>query len=127
MIQAVQYDLFGKSLDQRFVAWLQSPAGAQIEREVISRALDLRAAGFTRYGIKAICEALRFDRHLHWGPETDAGDPYRVNNVYTSRLARHIMAAVPDLAGFFEVRELLSRSDRSPRRALVVPIQSRCP
>jgi len=123
-VRTVQYDLFQRTLDERFEQWFASPARQQIAAEAASRALALRHAGFQRYGIKAICEAIRFDRHLQWGPETDAGDPYRLSNNYPSRLARHLMATVPDLAGFFETRELRG-TDRTPRRAVVIPIKPR--
>lgn len=122
-MRIVQYDLFGQTLDQQFDRWLASPSGQQILAEVAQRAEALRSTGFQRYGIKAILESVRYDADLRWGPDTDR-EPYLVNNNYASRLARHIMATVPNLAGFFEVRELRSKV-LARSRAVVIPIQTR--
>jgi hypothetical protein len=49
-------------------------------------------------------EVLRFHRTVS-GP---AGDAWKINNSYSSRLARKAMQDCPDLAGFFSTRELRS-------------------
>lgn len=114
----MQMLLFEKTLDDQFDEWIRSQDGQEIEFAVVARALALRAAGWARYGIKAILESIRFDRAVQRGPDA----PFKVNNNYASRLARRVMRARPELDGWFETRELLSRRDRRPRRAVVVPI-----
>ena len=69
------------------------------------KAREAKAAGHARYGIKSIFERVRWHyqielRHLE--------EPFKLNNNYTSRYARLIMAQEPDLAGFFEIRELVA-------------------
>jgi hypothetical protein len=118
-MRAVQYSLFSDTLDQQFDALLTTSRGQLLLRETVARARALRAAGYTRYGIKAILEAVRYDRAVQLGPVTD---DFAINNNFSSRLARHIMSACPDLAGFFEVRRLHD-SDRRPTHAFVVPIR----
>lgn len=117
-VNAVQYDLFAQTLDERFDAWLAGVQGRAIYEAARARALALRARGFPRYGIKAILEAIRFDNAVARGP----GEEYLVNNNYASRLARRLMADHKELAGFFETRELLSRTAPAPTRAVVIPI-----
>lgn len=67
------------------------------------KALQLRSRGWNRYGIKAIMEVVRFHRAL----ETTDPD-FKLNNNYSSRYARMLMAQEPELIGFFEIRELKS-------------------
>lgn len=61
----------------------------------------LVAQGETRIGVKRLYEELR-------GQARTAGDePYRLNNIFTSRYAR-ILDQEPDLAGKIELRKLRS-------------------
>ncbi len=60
-------------------------------------------AGRAKVGAKMIWERLRWEYALR----TDDG-AYRLNNNYTSRYARLLMANEPALAGVFETRELRS-------------------
>jgi hypothetical protein len=50
--------------------------------------------------MKALWEAVRLDRDLGVGP----GAVLKLNNDYTSRMARRVMDDYPDLTGFFELR-----------------------
>lgn len=52
-----------------------------------------------RMGIKAIYERVRWEFNLR----TD-GEPYRLNNSYTSLYSRLLMELEPKLDGFFETR-----------------------
>lgn len=67
-------------------------------------ARQLKEAGQEHYGAKGILETIRYHRAIR-GP---AGDAWKVNNSYSSRLARKAMSEHADLAGFFETRELRS-------------------
>jgi hypothetical protein len=118
-MRTVQYELFERTLDQIFDDWIGSPGGRALLDEATRRSIALRRRGFSRYGIKAILESVRFDQDINLGPDHE---PFRVNNIYASRLARYIMGSVRDLEGFFETRELRSRNGHKPRRAVVIPI-----
>jgi hypothetical protein len=84
--------MFGDHIDDRFVEWLVDNPTA------VSRFVSLARANANRekrVGAKAIVEALRI-----------AEEPIEINNSYTARLARFVMREYPDLAGYFNVREL---------------------
>jgi hypothetical protein len=58
--------------------------------------------------------AMIFER-MRWETAITTSDPhFKLNDQYTSRYARLAMAQEPDLAGFFEVRELRSGSSGLP-------------
>lgn len=84
--------LFGDTLDFAFVEWVVDHpdivgAFVKFTREKANRG--------ERVGAKAVAERLRW--------ESDLGS---INNSYVSRLARYVMREYPDLAGYFNVREL---------------------
>jgi hypothetical protein len=83
--------------------WRATSDGQTVVDAIRRRARELRQRGWTRYGIQAIAEVVRFDHALSVGPD-EAG--YKVNNSHLSRLARDLMREEPSLAGFFETREL---------------------
>jgi hypothetical protein len=89
--------------DEGFRDWLRSAEGSRISGEFVRLARTLKDRGCKRYGAKAVCEYIRFNRALKEGR-----DGFKLNNNVTSRLARWAMQTYPDLAGFFEVRELKS-------------------
>jgi hypothetical protein len=59
------------------------------------------ASGHSRVGMKMLTERLRWE----FGIRT-RGDAFRLNNSYTSRYARVIIARHPEWADAFETREL---------------------
>lgn len=65
-----------------------------------SLALQLRAQGYQKYGMKALFEILRWQSRLQTN-----GDAFKLNNIYTAYYARLLMSNEPVLAGFFETRE----------------------
>ena len=75
----------------------------QVYTALRDRALQLKRKGWNHYGIKAIVEVVRFHRAL----ETTDPD-FKLNNNYSSRYARILMDEEPELAGFFQTRELKS-------------------
>lgn len=83
--------------------WIGTEDGRAVAKAIRDRALELRRRGWSSYGIQAIAEVVRFDHALRVGPDA-AG--YRVNNSHLSRLSRDLMAHYPELAEFFETREL---------------------
>lgn len=74
--------------------------------ELRGMALGLHGRGYDHYGIKALCEVLRFNRVM----ETDiADDTFKINNNYSALYARLLMRHEPRLSEFFETRERISR------------------
>ena len=100
---SMQLGLFEPTLDERFEEWLKTENGKAVFHEAAARARALLARGYKHFGIKAICEAIRYERAQAVGPDAEG---YVVNNNYSSRLARRIMAIYPELKGFFETRDL---------------------
>jgi hypothetical protein len=70
----------------------------------IKFALELKRSGRKRAGAKAIVERIRWEIMLTNKPGSD----YKINNNYTSRLARWAMDTEPELKGFFQLRDLKS-------------------
>lgn len=91
------------SLQDRYETWLASPDGQAVYAAVRAAALRLVDRGFRHYGVKALWEAARYDHALRVGPDVDG---WKLNNDWTSRMARDLMAEEPRLLGFFELREL---------------------
>jgi len=68
-------------------------------------AYQAKAAGRKRIGMKLIFERLRWEYFIRTDrPEAE----FMLNNNYTSRYARLLMANEPELAGMFETRILKS-------------------
>lgn len=63
-------------------------------------ALDMRRRGVRSYGMKGLFEILRWQYALQ-----TQGEPYKLNNNYTSHYARLLMKNEPALAHFFETRQ----------------------
>ena len=71
--------------------------------QIIERmAVDLAARGHRRIGIKMLWETLRY----RYAVQTSGDDSYHLNNIYTSRYARKLTQAHPELAHRIELREL---------------------
>ena len=92
------------SIQERFEEFLATPDGRLVHDELVRRAGVMRDRGWKHYSAKAIIETIRYDANMHVGP--DGG--FKVNDVYTSRLVRRVIAEHPELEAFFELRELRS-------------------
>lgn len=66
-------------------------------------ARELVAAGRTRIGAKMIVERLRWETRFG-APMSQR--PYKINNNFTSRYTRKLIAQEPDLAPFIETRRI---------------------
>lgn len=89
----------GESADAAFERWIG--ANPHVLSMFIDLALQLQRAGRRRIGAKAIVERMRWEYMLR----TD-GDGFKLNNNWTSRLARAAVRRRPELADVFEFREL---------------------
>lgn len=97
----------GGSLDQRFQRYHKlHPQVYQLFREF---ALQLWAAGRRRAGAKQIFERIRWELAIKPDPR-ESGEGFKLNNIFTSRYARLLVAERPELAEFFEFRKLKSRA-----------------
>lgn len=90
-----------EDLDARFAEWIA--ANGHVLDAFCERALEAKRAGRQRIGAKRLVEVMRWDTRL-----TTNGDVFKLNNSFTSRLARAAKARYPELDGFFEERELRS-------------------
>ena len=91
-------------VEERFTRWME--AHPEIYAEFKRIAGELYARGIGHYGAKAIMEVIRFHRAMSG---QDESNPFKVNNDYTSRLSRKLMAEDARFADFFETRELKSK------------------
>ena len=90
-----------ETADDRFRNWLS--ANPHVLDAFIGLALQAKQRGRTRIGAKLIVERLRWEYMIQTG-----GDEFRLNNNYTSRLARAAVGSRPELEPLFEFRELRS-------------------
>lgn len=88
------------TIEQRFEDWLA--ANPTILHTLRNMALARAAAGETRISPKEIVEDLRRSGRT---AITAAGEEYRINNIFTSRIGR-ILNDDPRLAGKIELRAL---------------------
>lgn len=94
-------------LHARFVEWLRSKHGRQVEAAFRDAALRWHRAGHNHCSAKLLAEVIRWEAGLA-GRDPDG---LKINNSYVSRLHRHISATTPQLpADFFTARVL--REDR---------------
>jgi hypothetical protein len=73
----------------------------EVYAAVVQFARQAKERGRKRFGVKMIWERARWYLAIE-----RAGEDYKLNNNYHSRYARLVMAQEPDLADFFETREL---------------------
>lgn len=86
------------ALDRAFRAFDEE--NPHVRHELVRLTRELVAAGARRVGMKMLFEVLR------WSHLRTTGRDFRLNNNYTARYARSIMAQHPDLDGVYETREL---------------------
>jgi len=70
-----------------------------IYQAIVRIALDLKGRGFSKCGMKMIFERLRWLYAIQ-----TKGEDFKLNNNYTAYYARVVMAAEPQLQGFFQTR-----------------------
>lgn len=87
---------------------LLMPEGIPIDVCVLFEQLALRviAAGFERYSADALLHRIRWEEQVEKGNRD-----FKVNNNFTSALARWFIAKHPDKKGFFETRKLKEERD----------------
>jgi hypothetical protein len=91
-----------ETIQERFEAWIERHPDIYAEFKRIATTLRGKRS---RYGAKAIAEVIRYERIMSGKDDTE---PFKINNIYTSRLARKLMEEDERFADFFETRELRS-------------------
>ena len=94
----------GESIQERFEAF--HTAHPEVFQELVILARQWKRAGRNKAGIEMFFAVLRWQRGIRGLP--DANEEFKLNDHYTSRYARLIMASCPDLDGMFELRGLRS-------------------
>ncbi len=93
---------FGRSIQNQFEQFHHKHPN--VLHELARLAWQAKNQGRTKIGMKQLFEVLRWERMIAGLP--DEGEAFKLNNNYTSRYARLIMARYPDLEGMFDTREL---------------------
>lgn len=88
-----------ETIDDRFVAF--HAANPDVYEELRALALSGARRGLRRLGIKSLFEVVRWNRAL-----ATRGEPWKLNNDFTSRYSRLLMDQEPELDGIFELRAL---------------------
>lgn len=91
-----------RSIDQRFRDFHE--AHPVVYTELVQMTRQVKSRGYTRIGIELIWSAYRWNRMMRTPPKDEYG--FKLNDHYRSRYARLIMANEPDLADFFQIRNL---------------------
>jgi len=98
--QAEQLPAVGETIEERFASFhAQNP---HVYRAICILARELTGKGATRLGMKMLFEYLRVSSLR------TSGRDFKLNNSYTSRYARLVVDAEPDLAPLFELRQRLA-------------------
>lgn len=95
----------GKTIDERFASFHK--LNPHVFAAIVDLALRAKNAGRKQYGIAGLFEIMRWNYTL----ETH-GDDFKLNNDYKALYARKVMAEVPELAGFFKVRDRRLRTSK---------------
>lgn len=87
------------TLDERFQAFIEANPGAV---DYFARLAMPIAARGRRTGMKALFEQARYSHAAF----SDPGSEFKLNNSFSSRMTRAVVAAYPDLADTFTTRAL---------------------
>jgi len=90
-----------RSIDQRFRDFHEANPG--VYTELVAMARQLRDRGYRKIGIELLWAAYRWNRMLRTTPDEYS---FKLNDHFTSRYARLIMATEEDLNDFFHTRTL---------------------
>lgn len=89
----------GQSIQERFESFHE--LNPWVYRAFVQLTRDWVARGRTRIGMKMLTEVLRWE----YGRQT-VGDEFKINNNFTSRYVRLLIAEHPEYAEAFQTREL---------------------
>ncbi len=95
------------SISDRFEKWIN--ANPDVYRLFKLFANEARNAGRRHYSADAICHRIRW--HVNIEMRATDGAEFKINDHYSSRLARKLIAEHPEFTSFFELRELKSEPE----------------
>ena len=119
---SAQYELFHKPIETRFADWRHTPPGGEVTNKFIRLAIGLKRRGFKHHSSKAIVERLRWHYAMKHGPKNSSA--FKINNNWTSMLARFAEERAPELEGFFRKRGL-GTPTKKKRAVVVLDIQEK--
>ena len=120
MTDQIQYDLYQRTHQQAFDAWVQTPVGGAAANLFIRLAIACSRSG-VKVGQREIWERMRWHYRLSARKRAEAErTDCKLNDHYHAYMARFAMERVPALQGFFNLRSV---GKRRVRRAVVVPIR----
>ena len=82
--------------------WIHTDIGGQVANDFIRLALYCKNILHKKVGAKCLSEKIRWDYEV----SKPVDEEYKINNNYTSYLARFAMLRVADLRGYFDLREI---------------------
>lgn len=91
--------LFDKDIDVRFREY--DEAHPEVWELFVRFCERLRGLGFKHYSADAVLHQIRWHHHV----EYQRAD-FKINDHFSSRYARKLMAQRPEFAGFFELRRI---------------------
>jgi len=91
----------GMSMQARFEAF--NDLNPWVYDTVVRLTRELVSNGHRKVGMRMLCEVVRWE-YMRF--TTDPSCEFKINNDYSPRYARLIMAQEPDLADVYELREL---------------------
>ena len=77
----------------------------RIYRKIVNLCREAKACGHEHFSMDCIFHRLRW----YMTVERKSKEPFKLNDHYTARYARMVMATEPDLCDFFEIRKLRAR------------------
>lgn len=89
------------TIDARFAKWLEEVP--DVWPLFVRLCDEVRTRGYQRYSADAISHRIRW----HFNIEKRCGE-FKMNDHFTSRLARKLIEEKPEYEGFFELRKLRS-------------------
>ena len=88
----------------RFDKWVHTRYGGDIMNQFIRDAVGLKRQGFNQYSQWALVGHLRYHHDSKYGPENT--EPYKISNNFIAYMARFAMERVPELDGFFNIKQM---------------------
>ncbi len=88
-----------ETIGERFLRF--HAANPKVYETLVRLARQAKSRGRSKVGMKMLFEVVRWEFFL-----STEGDDFKLNNVFTSRYARLVMAQEKDLHNLFDTREL---------------------
>lgn len=84
-----------------FDEWLHTDSGGEIANRFLRLSVQMRRRGWTHYSAQGVLEKMRWEDHLRNGPDVGG---FKISHNWRRRLSLWAMIRVPELDGFFMVK-----------------------